>query len=127
MNADEWRSDEVGLLLPSELVRTWGRRSSLSLWDFLDRGGRRQDWQDEQDAPESAVPGTCQEDGSFWSVTPEAWERLARGAKRLRVNGVFVANPGAVGELHGGFARPSGCGFTTRRVVPGCVLRTTRG
>ena len=41
MNADEWRSDEVGLLLPSELVRTWGRRSSLSRSGFLDRGGDR--------------------------------------------------------------------------------------
>ena len=71
--------------------------------------------------------GTCQEDGSVWSVTPEAWERLARGAKRPRVHGVFVANPGGVEEFQGGFAPPPGCGFTTRRVVPGCVLRTTRG
>jgi len=127
MNADEWRSDEVGLLLPPKPVRTCGSRSSLSRSGFLDRGGRRQDGPDEQDAPESALPGTCQEDGSVWSVTPEAWERLARGAKRPRVNGVCVANPGGVEEFHGSFARPPGCGFTTRRVVPGCVLRTTRG
>jgi len=127
MNADEWRSDEVGLLLPSKPVRNCGRRSSLSLWDFLDRGGRRQDGQDEQDGFDSAGLGTCLDDGPVSSVTPEAWERLARGAKRPRVNGVFVANPGGVEEFQGGFAPPPGCGFTTRRVVPGCVLRTTRG
>jgi hypothetical protein len=98
MNADEWRSDEVGLLLPPKPVRTCGSRSSLSRSGFLDRGGRRQDGPDEQDAPESPGPGTCQEDGSVWSVTPEAWERLARGAKRPRVNGVCVANPGGVEE-----------------------------
>jgi hypothetical protein len=126
MNADERLSDEVGLPFPPKPVRTLRQTIVLVALGFPG-SRRRQDGQDEQDAPESAGPGTCQEDGSVWSVTPEAWERLARGAKRPRVNDVFVANPGGVEEFQGGFARPPGCGFTTRRVVPGCVLRTTRG
>jgi hypothetical protein len=76
LNADEWRSDEVGLLLPPKLVRTCGSRSSLSRSGFLDRGGRRQDGPDEQDEAESPAPGTCLDDGSVSSVTPEAWERV---------------------------------------------------
>ena len=126
MNAVEWRSDEVGMLLPSKPVRTL-RQPIVLVALGLPGSRRRQDGQDEQDASEWAGPGTCQEDCSVWSVTPEAWERLARGAKRPRVHGVFVANPGGVEEFQGGFAPPPGCGFTTRRVVPGCALRTTRG
>jgi hypothetical protein len=41
MNADEWLSDEVGLLLPPKLVRICGSRSSSSRSGFLDRGGDR--------------------------------------------------------------------------------------
>ncbi len=42
---------------------------------------------------------SCVDEGFDWSVAPEAWEIVARGAKRPRVNGVCVANPGGVEEF----------------------------
>ena len=58
--------------------------------------------------------------------TPEAWERVA-GCEATPGHGrQMINNPGGV-EGSGAFAPLPGCVFVMKRVVPGCVLRTTRG
>ena len=121
---DEWRSDEVGLLLPLKPVRTCGRRSSLSRSGFLDRGGdrigrmnRMRPNRRDREPVRKTVPfgpsrrrrrsgyGVRSDPGSTACVWPtlEELKNLSEASHALRVR------------------------IQSRRLFPGCALRTTRG